>query len=109
LFVFLYNKTMNSYYVYILSSKSRVLYAGVTNDIFRRLAEHKSKTVPGFTSKYNINRLVYCEETDDIMAAIEREKEIKGWRREKKINLIQTDNPGWEDLGEAWIEETEND
>ncbi|MHC1784732.1 MAG: GIY-YIG nuclease family protein [Anaerolineaceae bacterium] len=100
---------MNSYNVYILASRSRVLYVGVTNDILRRMAEHKSKSVPGFTSKYNITRLVYCEETDEIMTAIEREKEIKGWRREKKISLIQTDNPGWEDLSEAWNEETEND
>jgi putative endonuclease len=66
---------------------------GVTNDIQRRVWEHKSKQNPGFTSKYNINRLVYLEETADINAAIEREKEIKAWRRDKKVALIEEDNP----------------
>jgi putative endonuclease len=96
---------MNSYYVYLLASKSRVLYVGVTNDIHRRVLEHKSKLNPGFTSKYNVNRLVYLEETSDILAALEREKEIKAWRREKKVALIEADNPKWEDLSEDWFED----
>lgn len=95
---------MNSYYVYILSSRSRVLYVGVTNDIHRRVWEHKTKQVMGFSSKYNINLLVHVEETSDIHDAIEREKEIKGWRREKKIVLIEEGNPKWEDLSEEWLE-----
>jgi putative endonuclease len=95
---------MKTYYVYILASKSRVLYVGVTNDILRRVAEHQSKTVPGFSARYNINRLVYCEESDDIHTAIEREKEIKGWLRKKKIALIESQNPAWEDLSSGWFE-----
>jgi len=91
-----------SYYVYILASRSRRLYVGVTNDLERRLYEHKNKLVEGFTSKYNINRLVYFEEGSDVVAAIEREKQIKGWLREKKIALIESSNPGWNDLSEAW-------
>ncbi len=96
---------MKSYFVYILASKSRVLYVGVTNDILRRVAEHRSKNTPGFTSRYNINLLVYCEETESIIAAIEREKEIKGWRRKKKISLIESQNPAWEDLSAGWFEQ----
>jgi putative endonuclease len=93
-----YNIDMNSYYVYLLASRSRVLYVGVNNDIYRRVLEHKLKQNPGFTSKYNGNRLVYLEETSDILAALEREKEIKAWRREKKVALIEADNPRWDDL-----------
>jgi putative endonuclease len=98
--------SMKDYYVYILASKNRVLYVGVTNDILRRVAEHRSKHTPGFTARYNINRLVYCEESDSIAAAIEREKEIKGWLRKKKIALIESLNPAWEDLCLDWFEET---
>jgi putative endonuclease len=96
---------MKSYYVYILASRSRVLYIGVTSDLIRRVAEHKTKIIPGFTSKYNVNRLVYCEETEDIRDAIQREKEMKGWIREKKIALIESENPSWEDLSEDWYDE----
>jgi putative endonuclease len=87
------------YWVYIMTNKPRgVLYTGVTNDINRRVYEHKQKTVPGFTSRYNITRLVYCESTTDVAAAIEREKQIKGWLRSKKIALIESINPKWDDL-----------
>lgn len=81
---------MRSYYVYILASLSKVLYTGVTNDLERRVREHKEKTFGGFTARYNVHRLVYVEEYDDVHAAITREKQIKGWKRIKKINLIES-------------------
>ena len=81
-----------------MTNKSRTLYTGVTNDLERRVYEHKQKLVPGFTAKYNITRLVYFEVTQDIQAAIAREKQIKGWLRSKKIALIESVNPGWKDL-----------
>ena len=84
---------MKSYYMYIMTNPSRTLYVGVTNDLERRVFEHKSGSVPGFTCRYNINRLVYFEDTGDVRAAIEREKQIKGWTRAKKIRLIETMNP----------------
>ena len=86
------------YYVYILASRSRNLYAGVTNHLRRRLVEHRQGLVPGFTSRYRIFRLVHFEVFRDIRNAIAREKEIKAWRREKKIRLIEQENPTWEDL-----------
>ncbi len=89
---------MNSYYVYILTNRSKTLYTGVTNDLLRRVHEHKQKLIPGFTQKYNINRLVYYEETSDVTEAIAREKQIKGWVRAKKIALIESRNPEWLDL-----------
>ena len=89
---------MNTYYMYILSSKSRVTYVGVTNDLLRRVWEHKEKKVEGFLKKYNVDRLVYYEETNDIKNAIEREKHIKVWKREWKENLINENNIGWKDL-----------
>ena len=89
---------MKQYYVYIMSNKSRTLYTGVTGDLGRRVYEHKHKIVPGFTSKYNITRLVFFEVTQDIQAAISREKQIKGWLRKKKIALIESVNPEWKDL-----------
>jgi putative endonuclease len=92
------------YAVYILASKSRTLYIGVTNDLTRRLYEHKHKLVQGFTSKYNIHRLVYFEQTEDVNAAIEREKVLKGWLRSRKIELIESMNPTWEDLSIGWLE-----
>jgi putative endonuclease len=95
---------LKSYYVYILASKSRVLYTGITNDLTRRIWEHQHKLIPGFTEKYNVNRLVYFEETADVNAAILREKEIKGWVRVKKISLIEAMNPTWEDLSEGMEE-----
>jgi putative endonuclease len=87
-----------TYYVYILASKSRRLYMGMTNDLSRRMWEHKNKVVEGFTKQYNIDRLVYFEDTTDVKSAIEREKQLKGWRCEKKITLIETINATWEDL-----------
>ena len=85
-----------------MSNQSRTLYTGVTNDIVRRVYEHKHKLVPGFTSKYNITRLVYFEETNDIQVALAREKQLKGWTRIKKIRLIVSINPTWKDLSEEW-------
>ncbi len=87
-----------SYYVYILASRSRNLYTGVTNSLQRRLLEHRQGLVPGFTSRYRIFRLVHSEVFSDIRNAIAREKEIKAWRREKKIRLVEKENPTWEDL-----------
>ena len=89
-----------TYYVYILASRSRNLYTGVTNNLVRRLTEHRQGLVPGFTTRYNIFRLVHFERFGDIGRAIAREKEIKGWRREKKVWLIQRGNPLWEDLAQ---------
>lgn len=90
-----------TYYVYILGSRSRRLYAGVTNDLQRRVIEHREERVPGFTKQYKINRLVHFEMFGDIRVAIAREKEIKGWRREKKVWLIERGNRTWEDLAET--------
>jgi putative endonuclease len=89
---------MKEYYVYILASKSRVLYTGVTHDLLERVQQHKDKINEGFTSKYNVNRLVYFEATDDISFAITREKRIKKWKRAWKERLINEQNPKWNDL-----------
>ncbi len=92
-----------AYYVYILSNESnKVLYIGMTNDIVRRLYEHKNKLVKGFTSRYNLKKLLYVETTDDVNSAIEREKTLKKWRREKKEFLIKTINPDYKDLSKEW-------
>jgi len=91
-----------TYWIYILASRSRNLYVGVTNDIQRRMIEHRHGLVPGFTSRYRIFRLVHWEPFGDIRAAIAREKELKGWRREKKIWLIERDNATWQDLRESF-------
>jgi putative endonuclease len=93
---------MKHYYVYIMTNKSRTLYTGVTNNLERRVYEHKNKLVTGFTSKYNITQLVYYEETNDVQEALLREKQIKGWLRSKKIALIESINPQWEDLSLEW-------
>jgi len=90
------------YFVYIMTNKSRTLYTGVTNNLERRVYEHKNKLIPGFTSKYNITRLVWYESGDNIHVAIAREKQIKGWLRAKKIALIESMNPDWLDLSEDW-------
>ena len=92
---------MKEYYVYIMASKSKVLYIGVTNDLERRLWEHKEKIVKGFTAKYNVDRLVYFEQYGDIYEAISREKQLKNWHRQWKINLIEKTNPDWKDLSES--------
>ena len=91
-----------NYYVYILASRSRVLYIGVTNDLQRRLYEHRNGHVKGFTARYNLNRLVYFEYTQNISSAIQREKVLKGWRRSKKVALIESVNIFWRDLSEEW-------
>jgi len=91
----------HSYYVYLLTNwNNKVMYVGVTNELMRRIYEHKSKAVSGFTRKYNVHKLVYFEETPDIGAALAREKEIKKWRREKKNALVKDANPLWRDLGQ---------
>lgn len=89
---------MRNYAVYILASRSRVLYVGVTNDLVRRVWEHRNASVPGFTQRYRVHRLVYFEHTTDVLAAIAREKQIKGWRRDKKVALIESSNAEWRDL-----------
>ena len=79
-----------------------MLYTGVTNNLERRMYEHKNKLIPGFASKYNLKKLVYFEETIDVSAAITREKQIKGWLRKKKVALIELENPKWNDLSKHW-------
>jgi putative endonuclease len=91
---------MRTYYVYIMASRSRVLYVGVTNDLARRVSEHKRGRNAGFTSRYRVTRLVYFEEFADVRDAIAREKAIKGWRRSRKVALIEGRNPTWCDLTE---------
>ena len=93
---------MREFFVYMMTNRSRVvLYIGVTNNLERRLWEHKNHSVEGFTSKYKLDRLVYYEQFSDAMSAITREKEMKGWRREKKNSLVCTLNPKWADLTES--------
>jgi len=86
----------------MVASKSRTLYTGVTGNLERRVLQHRGKLLPGFTARYNVNRLVYCETFGDVVAAIGREKQIKSWGRMKKIALIEPANPDWKDLSEAW-------
>ncbi len=86
------------YHVYVLASKSRVLYTGVTGHLLERVKQHREGLVPGFTSRYRVHRLVHFEPYEDVKAAIAREKEIKGWNRAKKVALIERRNPAWEDL-----------
>jgi putative endonuclease len=95
------------YYVYIMSNASKTLYIGVTNDIDRRVYEHRNKIADGFTKRYNITKLVYFEIFSDIKQAIIRETELKGWLRKKKIALIVSMNPKWDDLSKAWGVENE--
>jgi putative endonuclease len=90
------------YYVYILSSRTKTLYVGVTNNMERRAWEHKTGFVEGFTKKYSIHRLVYYEDYRSIRDAIAREKQVKAWRREKKVALIESLNPEWDDLASDW-------
>ena len=93
---------MKQYYVYIMTSATGTLYTGVTNNLERRVFQHKNKLMEGFTKKYNVNRLVYVEVFNDIRDAIGREKQIKGWRRSKKIELINSQNRKWKDISEDW-------
>jgi len=92
----------SGYFIYILSSRSRVLYVGVTSNLEQRVWQHKNHAIRGFTAQYNVDRLVHFEECNDIGEAIAREKQIKGWRRNKKVELIESTNPNWMDLSEDW-------
>jgi putative endonuclease len=90
---------MRRYYLYITSSYTRTIYIGVTKNLIRRIGEHQSHLVPGFTSQYKVDRLVYFEEYADVREAIAREKQVKRWSRAKKEHLIESVNPQWENLG----------
>ncbi len=93
--------TMKHYYVYIMTNlRNTVLYTGVTSNLGKRVYEHKNKLIEGFTKRYNVTKLVYFVETNDIEMAIEKEKQIKGWLKKKKIDLINSVNPKWVDLSE---------
>ncbi len=93
---------MKEYYVYVMTNGVRTLYIGVTNDLMRRVFEHKEKVAEGFTKKYNITMLAYYEIASDVQAAIAREKQLKSWRRSKKIALIESSNPRWKDFSLEW-------
>ena len=93
---------MKTFYVYIMGSKSGTLYIGLTSDIKKRVYEHKNHLIAGFTDKYNIDRLFYIETMSEPTSAINREKQIKAWRREKKVELIDSLNPEWNDLSQDW-------
>lgn len=99
------SNTMRQYYVYILTNfKNTTLYIGVTNDLVRRVYEHKQKKIKGFSARYNLKKLVYYEETSSVYEAIRREKQLKNWHRQWKINLINESNPEWKDLSEGWYQ-----
>jgi putative endonuclease len=98
--------SVSQFYVYIMASYRGTLYTGVTNDLTRRVFEHRYKLLQGFTKKYNISKLVFYETTADVRSAIEREKQIKGWLRSKKVALIESLNPYWLDLAKGWEEDT---
>ncbi|HEU0073056.1 MAG TPA: GIY-YIG nuclease family protein [Dehalococcoidia bacterium] len=93
---------MKTYYVYIMTNRSRTLYTGVTNDLQRRVMEHKSAARPGFTAKYRMTELAYYESTEDVYDALSREKQIKGWTRRRKVELIDGMNPFWFDLSDSF-------
>ena len=93
-----------AYYVYITASRTKVLYTCVTSDLTRLIIQRKEKSLNGFTKKYNVSRLVWYNETNDIQTALEWEKKIKGWSRKKKIDMIEKNNPQWQDLSAAWLE-----
>ena len=96
--------SMRQSYVYIMTNRSKVLYTGVTSDLARRVYQHKQRLVEGFTNKYNLTKLVFYEAGDDIRTAIQREKQIKGWLRKRKVQLIESVNPDWADLSEEWYD-----
>lgn len=98
----------SQYYVYILASRSWVLYTGSTRDLVRRVHQHRLGLIPGFTKKYCITRLVYYEETPSARSAFDRERQVKGWTREKKIRLIESLNAGWLDLATDWFPPDDN-
>jgi putative endonuclease len=103
-FAFVQMVMSRQYYVYIMTNRSGTLYIGVTNDLVRRVHEHKAKCIDGFTKKYNLTQLVYYAEGTDLREAIAREKQLKGWRRSKKVALINSSNPKWTDLSDAWFD-----
>ena len=90
------------YWTYIMASRRGTLYIGMTNDLYKRVLQHKGGEIEGFSSKYRCRCLVYWESFDDVLKAINREKQLKGWRRSKKIALIESMNPRWADLAEHW-------
>jgi putative endonuclease len=94
---------MKTYYIYILSNKTGTLYTGMTSNLERRIYEHKNGLIDGFTKKYSISRLIYFEETSDVQTALAREKQIKKWGRAKKLDLVRSVNPEFEDLSENWL------
>ncbi len=94
---------MRQYYVYILASQSRRLYIGVTRDLRRRVWQHKTGTIPGFSRQYRVTSLIHFETTSDVHAAIAREKQLKRWPRRRKVRLIERQNPGWLDLSVDWF------
>lgn len=96
---------MAQYYVYIMTNATRTLYIGVTNDLLKRVYEHKGKLTGGFTKKYNVTWLGYHEVTSDVYTALTREKQLKKWSRGKKVALIQSINPRWKDLAQDWHDE----
>ncbi len=99
---------MKSYVVYIMSDRHRgAIYVGVTSDLQQRVSQHRLAIIEGFSQKYHVNRLVYFEDTTEVLAAIAREKHIKGWTRAKKVALIESMNPRWEDLSESWSAPTQ--
>jgi putative endonuclease len=93
-----------TYFAYIMASRSHTLYIGVTGDLHKRVFQHKWKEHEGFTARYNCDRLVWFERYQDVVKAIAREKELKGWRRSKKVALIESANPAWVDLSRDWYE-----
>lgn len=96
---------MRQYFVYILASRRNgTLYIGVTNNLIRRVREHKTEYTKGFTARYGVKRLVYFEDTDDVWVAIQREKQLKWWKRRWKLELIEATNPEWRDLSEGWYD-----
>jgi putative endonuclease len=99
--------TRQQFYVYIVASHSRTLYTGVTRDLRRRVHQHRLGEVPGFTRKYHVTQLVHYEETPNARAVFERERQIEGWSRRKKIRLIESFNAGWLDLASDWFQNSE--
>ena len=102
-------KPRRQYYVYIMTNRPKTLYVGVTSDLKRRVYQHKQKLVHGFTKKYNPTRLAWYEQTSDVTSAIAREKQIKGWRRSKKVDLVESLNPRWKDLSMGWCEDVDGE
>jgi putative endonuclease len=96
------------YFVYVMSNRTHTLYVGITNDLVRRTFEHKHKLLKGFTARYSLDRLVYFDETTDVHEVIAREKQLKGWLRARKITLIESTNPDWQDLSRRWFDQNES-